>query len=65
VSSTNISPVDTRSKNEIKSTPQKKPVSARIFLKMLEKLSSGNLHLTTPEDEVLKFGDHDGGHAVL
>lgn len=50
----------------IKTMPSAKaPASAKVFLKMLSKLKFGNLHLVTPDDEVLHYGDSSSSQAIV
>lgn len=45
--------------------PVTAPTSAKIFFKMLAKLKHGNLHVVTPDDEVLHFGETGSAQAIV
>lgn len=48
-----------------KTIKTKIPTTAHFFLRMLEKIRFGNLHLITPTNEVFKFGDQDQAQAIV
>lgn len=47
------------------SLADKAPTSAKFFLKMLARLKHGNLHLVTPDNHVLHFGDTTQSQAIV
>lgn len=47
------------------SLADKAPATAKFFLKMLAKLKHGNLHLVTPDNHVLHFGDTTQSQAIV
>ncbi|MBY0573024.1 MAG: cyclopropane-fatty-acyl-phospholipid synthase family protein, partial [Undibacterium sp.] len=41
------------------------PLFARLFIRLLKRIKQGNLHLVTPNGEVLRFGDQDGFPIII
>lgn len=53
----------TNNSNAMKTTAM--PASAQLFIRMLNKIKHGNLHLVTPSGDVLKFGDQQLSQSVI